>query len=403
METKEALEFVSPKDLRGLLERPEKTTVSIYHPTTRVAVEPEENSLHLKNLLREAEDLLVASGTRKPAAAKILEPAVSLLDDDDFWVHQLEGLALFLDDEDMTYFRLPEGVSEVVSVSDVPLVKPMLASVFPTGQFYVLALSQKAVRLLHCSRHLAEELDLSQYDFPRSFEETVQFDVSEGSDPQRLPTSGPGMGTRRQPTGVEDQSRSLPGHGDAAVDRKQRVREHFARVSRTLDSVLGTAHIPLILSAVDWIQSIYRDVSSYRPILKEYIESNPDRLLVQELHKRAKTIFERRRQTEIVAKWKEDFGALQAHGRATTDIKEILFGAHESRISTLFLNQDAGAVWGTYDLRDNAIELNDERRQGDYDLYDLAARQTVLTDGEAMLLPAEDMPIEGAIAAIYRW
>jgi len=201
---------------------------------------------------------------------------------------------------------------------------------------------------------------------------------------------------------VEDRSRSFHGHGDAGEDKDEKVREHFTRVTKTLDKVLGGQHIPLVLGGVEWVQAIYRDASSYRPILGEYIEGNPDRLSVDDLHQKAVSIMSRYRGSEV-DRWKEDFGTLAAHERASTDLKEILFSAHEARIARLFIRDGLDEVWGKYEVLDNSVEIHDERLPGDLDLHDLAARQTILTDGEALLVPPEHMPAGGAIAATYRW
>jgi hypothetical protein len=401
METAESLQFVGPKDIRALLERPRGTTVSIYHPTERVAVEPEENSLHLKNLLGRAKDSLTNAGQRTPEADEILEPAKALMADDDFWRHQMEGLAIFLDDQGMTFFRLPEEVPETVAVSDAPVVKPLLSSVFPTVRFFVLALSQNELRLLHCSRDRAEEMDLSRYDIPRSLDESLQYDDLDKPDSQHHPTTGPGRGPVGEATGSEDRKHSFHGHGESGERQKTQVRGHLNNVSRVLDRLLGDEGMPLVLAGVEWIAAMYREVSSYSPILREHVEGNPDGLSVEELHQKVVSLAERYRRGEIES-WKEKFGAYESRGTGSTDLEDILLGAYEGRIARLFLARNA-VIWGNYDPARQSLEVKDENGPGDHDLLDLAAQQTLLTDGEALLLEEDDMPAAAPIAAMFRW
>jgi hypothetical protein len=401
MKNAEPLQFVSPKDLRSLLERPNGITVSIYHPTKRVAVEPEENSLHLKNLLGRAKELLSNSSLRGPAASKLLDPASALLSDNDFWLHQLEGLAVFLDEQRMTVFRLSEDVPEGVWVLDAPFIKPLLASVFPAARFYLLALSQNELRLLHCSRDHAEEIDLSRYDIPRSLEESLKYDDLDGPELQHHPTTGPGRGPIGEHTGSEDRKHGFHGHGESGEGHKTQVRGHFLNVTRKLDKILGDEGIPLVLCGVDWIQAMYRDVSSYRPILHEHIEGNPDGLSIEEVHEKAIGIIEKHRLREIDA-WKEEFGAYLAQGTGATDLEEILRASFEGRIARLFILRGA-ETWGKYDLTKQAVQIKREPQFGDHDLFDLAAQQTILTDGHALLLEKEHMPTDAPAAAMFRW
>jgi hypothetical protein len=401
MKNPEPLQFVGPKDLRTLLERPHGVTVSIYHPTKRVAVEPEENSLHLKNLLGRARELLTDSGMRGPDASKLLNPAAGLLSDNNFWLHQLEGLAIFLDEQGMTFFRLPEEGPEGVWVLDAPLIKPLLSSVFPEARFYLLALSQNELRLLHCSRDHAEEIDLSRYDIPRSLDESLKYDDLDESELQHHLTTGPGRGPIGEHTGSEDRKHGFHGHGESGEGHKTQVRGHFLNVTRGLDKVLGDEGIPLVLSGVEWIQAMYRDVSSYRPILEEHIEGNPDGLSIEKLHRNAIGIIEKHRLREIDS-WKDDFGAYLARGTGTTDLEEILRAAYEGRIARLFILRGA-ETWGKYDLSNQTVEVQHEPQFGDHDLFDLAAQQTILTDGQALLLEKEHMPTDAPAAAMFRW
>jgi hypothetical protein len=401
MDTNESLEFVGPKDVRALLERPSSTTVSIFHPTKRVAVEPEENSLHLKNLLREATRALEDRSLRGPDIKKLLEPATGLLDDEDFWRHQMEGLAIFLDDQGMTHFRLPEEVPADVVVGTSPYVEPLLGSVFPNTRFYLLALSQNDLRLLHCSRDRAQQIDLSRYDIPTSLEESLRYDNVDEPDSKHHPTTGPGRGPVGEPTGERERRHAFHGHGESGEDHKTQVRGHFLSVGKVLDKVLGQEHVPLILAGVEWIQAMYRDVSSYEPILDSYVDGNPDGSSPEELHGKARTIIDGYRRGQIDA-WKEAFGAYLAKGTGSTELRDILVAAQEGRVARVFLRRGA-QLWGTFDAADQSVRLEDRDSPGAVDLYDLAARQVILTDGEVIVLDGEDVPADGDVAAMFRW
>ena len=62
----------------------------------RAGVETLQNPVRCKNLLRQAEERLLAGGLRPLQAQELLEPVQQLFADFDFWQHQNDGLALFL-------------------------------------------------------------------------------------------------------------------------------------------------------------------------------------------------------------------------------------------------------------------------------------------------------------------
>src|SRR5690606_28401317 len=72
--------------------------VSIYMPAHRVttANQIQEDTIRLKNLLREAETRLSQTELRTPEARELLAPAQELIDHVRFWQHQSDGLAIFL-------------------------------------------------------------------------------------------------------------------------------------------------------------------------------------------------------------------------------------------------------------------------------------------------------------------
>lgn len=71
--------------------------VSIYLPTEKMGIETQKNPIRFKNLIREAEEKLIAYGLKGQEARDLLQPAQEL-DNYDFWQHQGDGLAMFIAD-----------------------------------------------------------------------------------------------------------------------------------------------------------------------------------------------------------------------------------------------------------------------------------------------------------------
>jgi hypothetical protein len=145
--------------------------VSLYMPTARFGPETRQNPIRYKNLLKEAEDLLAASGMAGDQVEAALNPARGLVEEYSFWQGQGDGLAVFVSPGTFVHYRLPIAVAERVVLGDRPYLKPLLPLLELRQPFHVLALSQKNVRLFRCQRGDGVEIDLG--DTPRSLTDAV--------------------------------------------------------------------------------------------------------------------------------------------------------------------------------------------------------------------------------------
>jgi hypothetical protein len=183
----QVFDVVTHEDLREILADREGPAVSLYQPTHRGRPDVEEDVLRFKNLLGEAEDRLSSYGERRSETSRLLQPMRHLLNNGEFWRHQLDGLAMFSASDFFRYYRLPFEVEELLVVGDAIHATPLFEAT-TRGHFYVLAISRSSVRLLRATRFGAEEIDLSETDIPRSFDEAMRYDDFEKSNLQRHPT-----------------------------------------------------------------------------------------------------------------------------------------------------------------------------------------------------------------------
>lgn len=90
------MSLLSIDELKALVDHAQSPCVSLYMPTYHAGTEVRQNPTRFKNLIKQAEALLQEnSSLRHTEALAFLQPAMDL-DDDTFWQHQEEGLAIFL-------------------------------------------------------------------------------------------------------------------------------------------------------------------------------------------------------------------------------------------------------------------------------------------------------------------
>jgi hypothetical protein len=379
--------------VRELIDDRGTPRISVFLPTHERGPETQQDPIRLSNLLDEAERSLADGGVRNAVA--LLEPARRLLKDDDFWLHQGRGLAVFLSPAGLRLFRLPIELREKVVVSDRFHVKPLLPLLTGDGRFHILALSQARVRLFEASRDSIRELDL--HDVPESLRDVVGYDWEERSLQFHPATRGgrPGTGAGAG-AGVV-----YHGHGSAKDDSKPELRKYVKAVDRGILRLLPERNQPLVLAAVDYVAAMYRKHSKYPNIAEGLVEGNPDRRSAEELRDEAWRIVEplfQATRDEATSRYRELGGA---GGQTSDELEKVVPAAFAGRVRTLFVARDV-EQWGRYDPDTTQIVLHGERAADDDDLLDVAAAETLVRDGEIYAIDAEGMP-GSAIAAIFRY
>ena len=111
------MDKITREELKELSAHSRELCVSLFMPAFRAGRETEQNPIRFKNLLKEAENRLSASGARPPEIQELFKPARSLVDDPLFWQHQGDGLAVFLSADYFKKFRLPLTFQESVTLA----------------------------------------------------------------------------------------------------------------------------------------------------------------------------------------------------------------------------------------------------------------------------------------------
>jgi hypothetical protein len=373
-------------NLKILAETHKGLCVSIFMSMHRSGPETQQDPIRFKNLLREAEERLIAHGLRVQEAKELLEPTQRLIEGSLFREHQSDGLAVFLSRGALDSYLVPLAFEELVVVANRFHIKPLLPLLSGDGRYYILALSQNEVRLLQGTHYSLTEVDLGST--PQNLAETLRDDDSRKEHRFRTSTSG------------GKSKRAVIGYGNV-VDDKENLRRYFRQIDGGLHEMLRNERAPLVLAVVDYLHPIYREVNTYPHLMNEGVSGNPDRLNAEELHQQAWTVVKphfQRIQQEAVDQYKQCAGSLQA----SNDVTEIIPAAYHGRVELLFVVADL-QQWGTFDPDTDAIHLHQKEEAGDEDLSEFAALQTLLNGGTVYVVESERMPDDTSFAAVFRY
>lgn len=385
-------DFLTRSELQEIINARGEACVSIYLPMVRAGADVQGNVTRLKNALTEAQDKLKAWGWRQTEIDDLLDEPRKLLSESPFWREQLDGLAIFLSPSFYNTYRVPVAFKPLTLVAERFHIKPLLPLFTDDGRFYVLALSQKQVRLFQGTRLAVDEVELE--DTPLSMAEAL-WDDPERELQHHTTTSG------LKGTGAGGPEVVHHGHGTPDSEDLHQLRRYLQRVSAGLQKQLRDEEAPLVLAAVDYLHPIFKEAYDSPHLLDEGITGNPDRASAKELHEKAWSIIEplfQEAKEEVIERYKQ----LAHREQASDELEEIVPAAVQGRVDALVVSI-ADHRWGVYDEESHTIEIHDEPQPSDEDLLDFAAVQTLAYGGTVYALDPAEMPAESPIAAVYRF
>lgn len=385
---------LSKSELRTLMERQSGPCISLFLPTHRAGPEGQQDPVRLRQQIREVENLLLLSKNGTTQTESLLRPLRALLGDQQFWLHPSDGLAIFRSFDVFRTYRVPYSFKEQVVVTHHFYLKPLLPFLTDDGRFYILALSQNAVRLLECTRYSMHELPLPE-TVPQSLAEDSAYDNPDNQVRYHSSSSGAlvGKGNRRAVV--------FYGQGVGIDDTKAHLLRYFQHIDRGLHELLHMETAPLVFAGVDYLLPIYREANTYPHLLEEGVTGNPDRREAEDLCEHAWPVVEPyflKAQQEAAAQYRACAGTK----RAAHTVKEVVLAAAAGRVESLFVAIDQ-EQWGVFDPTSGLLHVHKEARFGDDDLLDIAATQTLLHGGAVYAVKRTSMPETTGVAAVFRY
>jgi len=371
--------------LDKLLENRKNVNLSIFLATGVKEGNPQQGKIRFKNLIKDGAAQLAKQGLKEPEIKKFTAPMEELVDYTKFWSTLDRGFAIFATEDQMFYYNMPVEFEDTAVVKDHFYIKPLFPVFQRNGQFYILAISQNDVRLLHCTRDEVSEVELE--GVPKNFKDALQYDTP-------APTL---QHSARTPGGAA----VFHGHGYGMEDEKVDIGKYFQVVSQSLYKALGDKEIPMILAAVDFLHPIFKENNKYPKLLEEGIVGNPDNKKESELQNEGWEIIKpylEKEEQEALDKYYQLIGS----GKASHNIEEIVNGAYNQRIESLLIRENT-QLWGTYDAKAQKVEILDDSHSNREELLNFASVHTFLNSGNVYILQEDKMPDSQPVAAVFRY
>jgi Bacterial archaeo-eukaryotic release factor family 3 len=371
-----------------LLADHEPPCLSLYQPTHRHHPDNQQDPIRFRNLVKAME----ASLRQKYAAREtwpLLAPFHALARDQEFWNHTLDGLAVLATSDIFKVYRLQRPVPELAVVADSFHTKPLLRILQSADRYQILGLNRQEVRLFEGNRDAVDEIDPAP-GVPRTSADALGQESNEPERKKRVYGAAAPEATTRHGTDVRgDKLASDTERFFRAIDRA--VLEHHSRPT----------DLPLLLAALPEHHHAFRAVSRNPFLMAEAIDLHPDVLSLDALRERAWLLVQPyylRRLSDLI----ERFNAAKSNGLGADDLAQVAAATAAGRVATLLIEADR-EIPGTFDAATAVIELNDLDDPEVDDLLDDLGERALKAGGEVVVVPAERMPTETGIAAIYRF
>jgi hypothetical protein len=349
--------------LERLLRSSGERMISIAIPTHARGREVSQDRIQLKNQLAEVDSVLENSGVRSREREDQLAEVTALLGDVEFWEHQSEQLAVYIDDAgETTAIAVSEQTkARPTVVSTVFHLRHVLGDLNPV-RLPVLVLTENVVALYEVSSGGVTEQDV---DLPSSFE-----DVNWFVDRERQ--------RQQHPDRVGSKS-NRHGHDPTAKEGEDTAR--FLRAVRDALPV-ETIGEPLVVLGGENLVNRFESLSGGEILSPEH--SGIDDLSTAAIYERAVPELERYQRHQVAdlsADALDDLGV----GNATTDLFEALSDAAAGRLSRVLLHSDADPVWGDFDPESLVVNTCDDQEYGAVDLIDRLIATAYGTGAEIIL------------------
>lgn len=369
--------------LLELLAVTETPCLSLYMPTHRTHPENLQNSVRFKNLIKDLETSLLLKFSNAETQ-KHLEPLIELTSEEGFWNHTTGGLAIFSAPGFIKAIDLTEAPEEMANVADSFHTKPLQQHLQSTGRFHVLALSLHEVKLFEGNRHSLTEVELQS----EVVEDTVD---ALGEEMNENSLNGATTGSFHFVQGSKKDE--LDGE----------IESYFRQVSTAVqENYSKSSGLPLVLAALPEHHNLFQKVNKNPMLLEDGIKINPTAISAEKLATMAWEIIEPeflRKQEELVGRYHQ----AKANGLGSEDIKEVAVALVEGRVDTLIIEADRIIASRITNLVTGNVQNKDLSNPKVDDLLDDMSELAMRMGGLVTVLPADQMPSESGVAAIYRY
>lgn len=349
------------KDIRS------ENCITIIATTHRTKPDYLNDGLHLKNLIKEAEERLKADTTKRNAQSLIdkLHKLAGEIDHS----QNIESLMLFVNDDIAEYTRLPLKVEDRVVIDETFATRDLVRAMHLETHYYILVLSQDKIRLIEAMN----DKMVQEVGKPFPYENTQFF------------------------------SKNRPANAIASKQTNL-MAEYFNQADKMLNDVRKNNPLPVLICGLEENHNEYLKIadkkhSFYNVFLNKNKINDPVHAIVEESWVLVKDYVTKKNNER-----KEELRRAVGENKFLSDTNEIWKAIGEGKIQTLFIEQ---GLFQPAVMKDGEIEyVSDEERNNTGvidDIYDEMIEANMDFGGDVVFLPKGELSKFNGFGAVTRY
>ena len=365
------------------------TCISLYMPTHRTHPDNLQDPILFKNLVKKLEQSLLQQYSDSETTI-LLKPFVELANNEDFWRHTLDGLAVLGTTGTFKTIGLPVSTEELTVVANSFHTKPLRKYLQSVERYNVLGLSLHDYHIYEGDRHSMTELVLAS-GIPKNIEEVLGYELT---DKHSTVASYGGVGS-----GSKNMHH---GQGGKAEEVDIDTEKFFRFIAKTINDYYSKpSGLPLILAALPEHHNLFHKVSNILSLLPHGIDVNPKSVTTDELVKRAWKVMEPY-YNGIIDKACDVYHQAKSKGTGSDSIIDIAVAAAAGRVDILMIEANR-QIPGKIINNTGSVEKGDLENPEMDDLLDDLGELVTKMGGKVMVISHEKMPTSTGIACVFRY
>lgn len=344
-----------------------ESCITIILNTHRTIPDNKKDPLLLKNLIKEAENRLLADRDKRDAQNLI--DRLKNLENEIAHQYNIESLILFVNEEISEYIRLPIHVENRVVIDNTFHTRDLIRGLHSESNYFVLVLNRQKVRLIE------------------AYNDKV---VEENSD--NFPMENTSLFT------------TSPTESSYSSRESNLLAEFFNRVDKEVNNVRRENPLPVLIYSTEANFHDYLKIADDKnSIIETFVTHTDSNANANHIVKEA---WEVMRELTIASnnKRKEELLKAVGAGNFMSDLNDIWRALQQGRVRTLFIEQ---GLFQPGIMTENEIQLvaEENRRNSDVvdDVYDEMIEHNLRFGGDVVFLPKGELDKFNGFGAILRY
>lgn len=348
-----------------------------------------KNSQIHRDRLRREMNRLCKRMVDSPANRTMFTTLRSLVQDREMWAGEYQGVCIHISEHVTRFLKLPYPPVERAKIEDTFCLRPAADAIAALSDWLVLDISLKSPRLFRYDGEGVRRLE--SVELPSSVESLSEAGAVDSGQNAHV-RSASGAGAPRMVNQGMHASKS---------PRELNETVFMREIAHALRDLPEAKKLPLVAIGDKRVVTAFLDTYDHmggEVVTVSNVKAHPNSNEVEELCRKIAWEDQQRRKLQVL----ESIEEMRARdGVFSNNVREVYEAARQGRVSAAVLACDDD-IWCRIgkDERPKSASSDDEDA---FEALDRIYLETLLKDGDAIVVPESEIPGGKSVAAVFKW